>query len=66
MNTIAARGIPGFTALRDAAREAAPLHRNTTQADVGDLVAFLASDRAAGITGQTLYVDCGLSALAAP
>jgi enoyl-[acyl-carrier protein] reductase I len=47
--------------MRDAAARAAPLGRGIVGADVGSLAAFLASDGASGITGQTLYVDCGVS-----
>lgn len=69
VDTLAARGIPGFLALRDAAAERAPLalpggRRFLEAQDVGALAAFLASDGAAAITGQTLYVDAGASAMA--
>jgi enoyl-[acyl-carrier protein] reductase I len=39
--------------------EVAPLRRNVTLEDVGNAAAFLCSDLAAGITGETLYVDSG-------
>ncbi|MBV9851809.1 MAG: enoyl-ACP reductase [Armatimonadetes bacterium] len=61
--TLAARGIPGFTDMHREARDRAPLRRNTTIEDVGDTCAFLASDWARGITGETLYVDNGLHIL---
>jgi enoyl-[acyl-carrier protein] reductase I len=38
-----------------------PLRRTTTIEEVGNTAAFLASDLAAGITGQTIYVDNGFS-----
>jgi enoyl-[acyl-carrier protein] reductase I len=38
-----------------------PLRRNTTIEEVGNTAAFLASDLAAGITGQTIYVDNGFN-----
>jgi enoyl-[acyl-carrier protein] reductase I len=37
----------------------APLKRNVTTEELGRTGAFLASDGAAAITGQTIYVDCG-------
>ena len=37
-----------------------PMQRAGTAAEVGALVAFLASDDAAYITGQTINVDGGL------
>lgn len=39
-----------------------PLGRIVRPEDVAETVAFLASDRAAGITGVTIPVDCGLTA----
>ena len=37
----------------------APLGRNVTQDDVGNLGLYLLSPLAAGITGETVYVDAG-------
>ena len=37
----------------------APLDRGISQEDVGNLGAFLLSPLAAGITGETVYVDAG-------
>lgn len=42
--------------------ENTPLRRIGTPEDVADVVAFLASDGARFITGQTIYVDGGISA----
>jgi len=39
----------------------APLRRNVLLEEIGATAAFLASDGAAAITGQVLYVDCGYS-----
>lgn len=63
IDTLASRGISGFTDLREAAAARAPLRRGITLGDVGGTATFLASDASAGITGQTLYVDCGFSAV---
>jgi enoyl-[acyl-carrier protein] reductase I len=62
--TLSARGISGFTDMYRNVPEFAPLRHNTTIHEVGDTVAFLASDLARGITGEVLYVDSGLHALA--
>jgi len=43
-----------------------PLGRAATPEDIGAAVAFLASDAAAYITGQVLYVDGGLTAQLTP
>lgn len=62
-NTLAARGIAGFSDMHREARERAPLRKNTTIDEVGDTAAFLTSDWARGITGEVLYVDNGLHIL---
>jgi enoyl-[acyl-carrier protein] reductase I len=59
LSTAAARGIPGFTALRDGVRARALLPDEVTHADVGDVCTFLASPAARSITGQVMYVDGG-------
>ncbi len=43
-----------------------PLHRFGTVADIGALVAFLASPEASYITGQIIYVDGGITAQLSP
>jgi enoyl-[acyl-carrier protein] reductase I len=43
----------------DHVEETAPLRRNVTTEDVGNTAAFLASNLAAGITSEILYVDNG-------
>jgi NAD(P)-dependent dehydrogenase (short-subunit alcohol dehydrogenase family) len=42
--------------------ENTPLRRLGEPEDVADVVAFLASDAARFITGQTIYIDGGISA----
>ena len=59
VNTLAARGISGFTEMMKKYEERAPLKRNVTPDELGATGVFLASDGAAAITGQVLYVDCG-------
>lgn len=59
MNTLAARGIGGFTKMLDHNKEHAPLRRNVDPSELGATGTFLASDGAGAITGQVLYVDCG-------
>ena len=59
MNTLAARGIAGFTAMLKHYEEHAPLKRSCSAAELGQTGVFLASDGAAAITGQVLYVDGG-------
>ena len=59
VNTLAARGIAGFNEMLKHYEAHAPLKRNVTPDELGATGAFLASDGAAAITGQVLYVDAG-------
>jgi len=59
VNTVAARAIGGFTDILKHYEAKAPLKRNVTLEELGATAAFLASDGAAAITGQVIYVDCG-------
>ena len=59
MNTLAARGIAGFSSMLKHYEEHAPLKRNVLPEELGATGTFLASDGAAAITGQVLYVDGG-------
>jgi enoyl-[acyl-carrier protein] reductase I len=61
IKTLAAAGIPGFRKMLHHVEQAAPLRRSVSIEDVGNAAAFLCSDLAAGITGETLYVDGGYS-----
>ncbi len=59
MNTLAARGIAGFNEMLKHYEAHAPLKRNLLPEELGATGLFLASDGAAAITGQVIYVDCG-------
>ncbi len=59
VNTLAARGIAGFSTMLKHYEEHSPLKRNVLPDELGSTGVFLASDGAAAITGQVLYVDCG-------
>jgi len=59
VQTLAARGIAGFTSMLKHYQEHAPLRRSCDPAELGTTGVFLASDGAAAITGQVLYVDGG-------
>jgi enoyl-[acyl-carrier protein] reductase I len=64
IKTLASRGITGFTEMLKVQAERAPLKRNVDPAEVGATAAFLLSDGGSGITGETLYVDCGSNIMA--
>jgi enoyl-[acyl-carrier protein] reductase I len=59
IKTLAARGISGFGDMLKVQAERAPLKRNVDVNEVGATAVFLASDLSTGITGETIYVDCG-------
>lgn len=59
LNTLAARGVSGFSGFRNQVQQIAPLRRNIDQSEVGDTARFLCSEYARGITGEVLFVDAG-------
>jgi enoyl-[acyl-carrier protein] reductase I len=59
VNTLAARGIAGFSDMLKHYESHSPLKRNVLPDELGATGLFLAGDGAAAITGQVLYVDCG-------
>lgn len=61
IKTLAASGIKGFGKILDVVEQQAPLRRNVTIEDVGNVAAFLLSDLAAGVTSEITYVDAGFS-----
>jgi len=63
LRTMSALAVGGFGKILEVVEQRAPLRRNVTGGDVGDTATFLLSDRSSGITGQTIYVDCGYSAI---
>ena len=61
LKTRAASGIAEFDELLDRAQEKAPMGRLVSIDDVGLATAYLATDAAKLLTGQTLYIDGGYS-----
>jgi enoyl-[acyl-carrier protein] reductase I len=61
IKTLAAAGISGFGKILKFVEEHAPLRRNVTIDEVGNVAAFLLSDLASAVTGEILYVDSGFS-----
>ena len=59
VRTVAARSIPGFLKMFNKVGEIAPLGRNVTHEEVGNLGLYLLSPLASGTTGETVYVDAG-------
>jgi enoyl-[acyl-carrier protein] reductase I len=63
VRTLAASAVPGFAERQAAAAATAPLRRNVSADEVGQVAAFLLSPAASAITGQTIYADAGWSIL---
>jgi len=61
VKTLAAAGIGGFRKMQSYAVKASPLRRTVTTEEVGNTAAFLCSDLASGITGETTFVDAGVN-----
>ena len=59
IKTLAARGVGDLGLMMKTHAEHAPLKRNVDVKEVGDTALFLCSDSGSGITGETIYVDCG-------
>jgi enoyl-[acyl-carrier protein] reductase I len=59
LRTLAASAVKGISGFRDAVEEIAPLRRNVTQDEVGDVAVFLASDLSRSVTGNTIFADSG-------
>ncbi|HSP15432.1 MAG TPA: enoyl-ACP reductase [Thermoanaerobaculia bacterium] len=59
VNTLAARGIKGFTGMLHHHAERAPLRRNVELEEIGNAALFLLSPMSTAITGEVMFVDCG-------
>lgn len=63
INTLAARGISGFSKILDVVAQKAPMGRNVEIQEVANTALFLVSDLASGITAEVIHVDCGYHAI---
>jgi enoyl-[acyl-carrier protein] reductase I len=63
VKTAAARGIPGFADMYGALKERAPLKDEFDASRVAGVAVFLASDAAASISAETIFVDNGYHAM---
>jgi enoyl-[acyl-carrier protein] reductase I len=61
ISTLSARGVKNMSTLLGWVGERAPLKRNVEAREVGNTALFLVSDLSSGITGETIYVDCGFN-----
>ena len=65
IKTLAAAGIGGFSKILHFVEQTAPLRRNVTIDEVGNVAAFYFSPLSSAITGEVTYVDAGFSNVAA-
>ena len=63
LRTLSAMGVGGFSKILEWVEKKSPLHRNVSGREVGETAVYLLSDLASGVTGQTIFVDCGYSAM---
>ncbi|MCT2537492.1 enoyl-ACP reductase FabI [Aquibacillus koreensis] len=59
IRTLAAKGIPSFNQMLHDIEKKAPLKRNVTQEEVGDMTLSLLSPISRGVTGEVIHVDSG-------
>ena len=65
IKTLAAAGIGGFSKILAFVEKNAPLRRNVTIDEIGNVAAFYFSPMSSAITGEITYADCGFSNVAA-
>lgn len=63
IRTLAASGIKDFSKMMQFNAANAPLRRNVTIEEVGNVAAFMLSDYASGVTGEITFVDGGFNAI---
>jgi enoyl-[acyl-carrier protein] reductase I len=61
LRTLASSAVGGIDEMLDHTPTRAPLKRNIEGSEVGDTAVYLLSDLSSGVTGENLYVDCGVN-----
>lgn len=61
IKTLSAKGIKDFGTILDVVEQRAPLHKNVTTKQVGDVTTFLFSDMSSSITGEVIHADNGFN-----
>lgn len=64
LRTLAASAVGGTDTMGAVVEKHAPLRRNVEGEDVGKTAVYLVSDLSSGVTGETIYVDCGVNIMA--
>ncbi len=65
LRTLASSAVGGTEKMAEGVEKHAPLRRGVEGSDVGKTAVYLASDLASGVTGETIYVDCGVNIIGA-
>jgi len=63
IKTASSRQVGGFSRILDVVPRVAPLRRNVTPEDIGNVAVFLASDLSSAVTADVHYVDAGYHAM---
>ncbi len=63
VRTVSAASVGDFSNMLEHVQAVAPLRRNISGEEVGNVVSFLVSDMASGVTGTLIPVDCGFTVL---
>jgi enoyl-[acyl-carrier protein] reductase I len=63
LRTLASSAVGGTDTMGEHAAQRAPLRRQTEGDDVGGTAVYLVSDLSKGVTGETIYVDCGVNTI---
>jgi enoyl-[acyl-carrier protein] reductase I len=63
LRTLAGSAVKGISSARDLMEEKAPLRRNISQDEVGNVAVFLASEMSRCVTGATIFADNGFNVL---
>jgi enoyl-[acyl-carrier protein] reductase I len=61
LRTLASSAVGGTDQIGVEVEKRAPLRRNVEGEDVGRTAVYLASDLSSGVSGETIYVDCGVN-----
>ena len=59
VDTLSSRVISGYSVMKHAHSDRAPMRRNITVEEVGKTALYLCSDLSSGVTGEVIHVDTG-------
>jgi len=65
LRTLAASAVGGIDTMLEKTPKHAPLKRNVEGGEVGGTAAWLVSDLSTGVTGENIFVDCGVNIIGA-